>query len=338
MRKKQIKKFAAWLFKAFVAGLTAIAIISVAAFFYNYTGIHVTNHSGATDYSWQKNQQMNNMKEGFASVKMDENGFNNTAVSDEIDILLMGSSHMEAYQVAQTENCGYLLNKYLPDFFTYNIGISGHTIYRIADNIEAALSEYSPSEYVLIETNTVQLSISEMNKVISGEAARIPSHDSGILFWLQKIPAFKPLYNQFDNWINIKTDTDSGEEYEAKETVISDEYRTTLLSFLSIIKNASEKHGIVPVIFYAPNESLNENGTPVYQTDTKYLEAYDEACSSLGIVFTDMSDSFLSLYNEQKVLAHGFSNTAVGAGHLNRYGHEAVAQAVADKIRETEGK
>lgn len=337
MKKNMLKNFVAWLFKAFIAGIAALAIISAAAFFYNYTGIHLTNHSGATDYSWQKNQRMNNMKEGFAWVKMDENGFNNVSVSDDIDILLMGSSHMEAYQVAQTENCGYLLNEYLPDFYTYNIGISGHTIYRIADNIESALTEYSPSEYVLIETNTVQLNISEMNKVISGETKRIKSHDSGLLFYLQKIPAFKPLYNQLDNWININPNSGI-QKGEIKETVIPDEYRTALRSFLLIIKEASEKHGIVPVIFYAPNESLNENGTPVYQTNTEYLEVYQETCDSLNIVFIDMSDSFLSLYNEQKLLAHGFSNTAVGVGHLNRHGHKAIAQTLASKIRETEGK
>ncbi len=47
-----------------------------------------------------------------------------------------------------------------------------------------------------------------------------------------------------------------------------------------------------------------------------------------------MTASFIKLYEQNHILAHGFINTAVGEGHLNKYGHKAIAEAVAAVIKE----
>ncbi len=337
MKSEYLKLVLSRLGKLCIAGILVLIVLSVVSFFFSYTGIHVTNESGATDYTWQKNQLMFNLKEGFSCVRMDENGFNNVAAPENgIDILLMGSSHMEAYQVNQKENCAALLNEYMTDLVTYNIGVSGHTIYRLADNIESALSEYRPEKYVILETNTVLLSIEEMQKILDGSASAIKSYDSGILFYLQKIPAFKPLYNQLENWLDTKTEVDDKEEKE--ETVIPENYESVLTEFMKSISDSAEKYGVITVIFYAPNESLTKDGNLVFETDEKYFEIYKNVCEKSGIVFIDMSPFFLDLYKNSNVLAHGFPNTAVGVGHLNRYGHKMIAEVLAAEISATEGR
>ena len=337
MKKGFLKLILLRLCKLCISAVLVLLLLSVVTFFYNYTGIHVTNKSGATDYNWQKNQIMFNLKEGFSFVRMDENGFNNVALPEnDIDILLMGSSHMEAYQVNQNENCAALLNDYMPDLFTYNIGVSGHTIYRLADNIEAALREYRPEKYVILETNTVSLSINEMQKILDGSASAIKSYDSGVLFYLQKIPAFKPLYNQLENWLNVKIESSDSAPAQKVETVIPENYETVLTEFLKSISDSANEYGVVPVIFYAPNESLTGDGELVFQTDEKYYEIYKDVCEETGIVFIDMSPYFLDLYENSNVLAHGFANTAVGVGHLNRHGHKMIAEVLAAEISETE--
>ena len=337
MKTTSFKSIVIWFLKVFAAGIISLAVLSVISYFYSYTGIHITNPTKSTDYTWLPGQKMNNMKEGFSSVKIDINGFNNLEIpNQQIDILLMGSSHMEAYQVNPDENCGFLLNELMTEYFTYNIGISGHTIYRITDNIESALNKYAPSKYVVIETNTVQLDIDLMNEVISGESTPIKSHDSGLLFYLQKIPAFKPLYNQLDNWIKTKSNEEDNDI--PQETVITNEYRLILSDFLKITVREANKHGVTPIIFYAPNEHLSKDGMLTFETDEKYFKVYKETCEELGIVFIDMSDSFFELYNNNKTLAHGFSNTAVGVGHLNRYGHSKIAETLTAEIRKMEGR
>ena len=339
MKNKALKSVLSYFIKLCISGLLVIAVLSVVSFFYNYTGIHITNDSGATDYIWQKNQLMFNMKEGFSFLRMDENGFNNKCTPESgVDILLMGSSHMEAYQVKQEENCAALLNEHLPDYFTYNIGISGHTIYRLADNIDSALDEYAPSKYVILETNTVSLSIKEMQKVIDGNTSAIKSYDSGLLFYLQKIPAFKPLYNQLEIWLDTETESKADDEETDEKNVIPENYVTVLTEFMQIIADSAKEHGVVPVIFYAPNESLTPDGELVFQTDEEYLEIYRGVCAEAGIAFIDMSPSFADLFSNSFVLAHGFSNTAVGVGHLNRYGHATIAKVLSAEISEMEGR
>ena len=342
MNKKNCLLLLQWLIKCAFSGIIALTVLSVCAYIYNYTGIHITNQSKATDYTWQENQRMHNMKEGFSFIKMDENGFNNPSVPESIDILLMGSSHMEAYQVAQNENCAYLLNEYLSDYTTYNIGISGHTLYRIADNVEFALKEFNPSAFLLIETNTIQLDVEKMKEVINGESESLKSHDSGILFYLQKIPAFKPIYNQLDIWFGLNSSNkrvntvDNGET--SKETVIPESYTETLKEFLDQISEAAFAQGVQPIIFYSPNEILLPDGSILYETNQEYFDIFKEACNSSGIIFIDMTEPFATMYKTDNVLAHGFSNTAVGRGHLNKYGHKEVAKTLVSIILEEEKK
>ena len=96
--------------KAAIASILALVILSVINIPYIYTGIHIDNETGATDYIWGENQLKTNMTEGYAWITMDKYGFNNTdenaekAMQEGVDLLLMGSSHMEAVEVAENEN------------------------------------------------------------------------------------------------------------------------------------------------------------------------------------------------------------------------------------------
>lgn len=341
INKTAIYIFLKWLCKAVIAGIIATCLLSIIGFLYNYTNVHIKNKTGATDYKWESKQVMTTMKEGFAYIRMDENGFNNSyeKKKDSIDILLMGSSHMEAVQMKTTQNVGYLLNESIPEFYTYNIGISGHDIYRVVDNIENATKIYKPKKYVIIETSTVKLDIKNMKQVISGTAKPIESKDTGLIYCLQKIPAFKPIYKQLSIWIGNDSDENNNVESINDETSeISIEYVNTLNEFLYIISNTAEGSNIVPIIFYAPSEKIGDDGKPVYQVDEDYLRVYKETCQKLGITFIDMRDTFKELYEQKNVMAHGFSNTAVGVGHLNKYGHQVIANKLSETIKEMEEK
>ncbi len=85
------------------------------------------NSNKTTDDFWYPNQFCSNMEEGFAWFYFDKNGFNNSYLikKDKIDILLIGSSHLEAIQMKTKENIGYLLNNLLPHYYLYKIGITG---------------------------------------------------------------------------------------------------------------------------------------------------------------------------------------------------------------------
>lgn len=191
------------LFLLVEATMIALVLLSFFVMCYSYTGIHLTNKSDATDYLWRSNELKTTMTEGYAWLKMDDNGFNNVSIPKTIDTLLIGSSHMEAFQMKHEENVSGRMNQLIPQT-TYNIGISGHTIYRCVDNYESAIQEFMPGKYSIIETSTINLSLPELKSVIDGNAKRIPSYDNGLIYYLQMIPAFRPMYNQIENWATLK--------------------------------------------------------------------------------------------------------------------------------------
>lgn len=321
--------------KFIAAGFMACILLSVFIIFYNFTGIHIENPSNATDYIWEPNQFMTTMDEGYAWIQVDGNGYNNAypakGNADQVDILLMGSSHMEAVNVMPDKNTGYLLNKQLPGLYTYNIGISGHTIYHCVNNIRDAVQEFAPKDYVIMETSGIELSVDSMNAVLSGSYARIPSYDTGMVYWMQKlIPASKRIFNKLDEWKDAEnTDTNNKADSPSMEAG----YQAVLSEFLAKAVKPVRENGSKLLIFYHPETKIDENGDMIEATDTGYLQMFQEACEAQDILFVDMSDDFNALYEGQHILAHGFSNSAVGAGHLNQAGHQAIANRLEAEIK-----
>ena len=325
-----MKKPSIWILKVIAAGLIAVGILSVFVCIYHYEGVHVGNSGNGTDYKWEAGQLKSQMTEGFSWFCMDENGFNNSeAHTDRVDILLMGSSHMEACEVPQEKNLGSLLNAEIPDMTTYNIGIGGHTIYRCVDNMVDAIQTYHPEKFVILETDRVKLDRDSMQAVIAGDATAIPSYDSGIMYYLQKIPAVKLLYSQVSNWID--SESNGGSDASGSNQSISDpeEYRQCVTRFLQKAVDAVAGTQCKLVIFYQPPTKLMPEGTiDCAQNEEDYRTVFAEVCAELGIVFLDMTEDFQTLYREESVLTHGFSNTAVGEGHLNEAGHRVIADAL----------
>lgn len=96
------------------------------------------------------------------------------------------------------------------------------------------------------------------------------------------------------------------------------------------------KQKVKLIIFYHPVSEIDADGNYVDNTQTEYLDAFTNACNEYGIVFVDMTNDFRKMYERDAVLPHGFNNTAIGTGHLNKYGHETIAQRLAYVINTME--
>jgi hypothetical protein len=308
-----------------LACFLSLIIISLFVLVYGYTGVHIENATGATDYKWMPNQYKATMTEGFAWMKFDSEGFNNiTSIVSPVDVLLMGSSHMEAVNLPSEENAGALLNQMLPSMNVYNIGVSGHTIYQCANNLHNAVKEYSTASYIIIETDTVNLENDQMLAVLEGTLNHIPSYTSGIVYLVQRYcPAIKSLYKHIEDWRGAESrGREESVELTSEETVLD--------RFLS--KIVSDADGRKVIIIYHPLTSIDSNGKMII--DPHGSDLFESCCVKNGIVFVDMTKEFQRLYDSQHILAHGFINTAVGVGHLNSYGHDAIAEQLAEIIME----
>lgn len=324
-----------WILKAMVAGIMTIGILSAFTMVYSHSGVHVGNETGATDYKWEPNQFKSSMEEGFAWLRMNGDGFNNSfclSTTECMDILLMGSSHMEAVNVPDDKNVGYILNQMLPDKTTYNIGMSGHTIYHCARNLKDAVTHYNPRGFVIIETDKVSLDKDMMQRVLDNELPVIKSHDKGMMYMIQKyIPCIQPFYRELGNWISAGKRVYASSN--SKECTDTDEYGSMLNSFIGSIKNSAQGRKVI--IVFHPKTELAENGR-LKEEELRSVEEFRSACAKNGVVFVDMYDDFSREYESSHELAHGFANSAVGAGHMNETGHRLMAERLTMVVRDLE--
>lgn len=319
------------LSKIVISGMLAVIILSGYVAIFNNTGVHVKNLTNETDYKWESFQKKSVSNEGFAFFSMDENGFNNYYEPDVVDILLMGSSHMEAVNVEKNENAGYLLNSALKDKSVYNIGISGHNIYTCVKNMEAAIAKYKPSSYVILETSNIDMDINSMDMVINGDYPEIESYDTGIIYFVQKrIPVVKALYKSFTEWSVRDTKVNEESDSEINTNFNSENYVETLQKFLSKASANATASGAKLIILYHPRVELDNKGDITYCTNEIALEKFEDICRNNNIILVNMTSDYEKLYNDSHVLPYGFINTAIGVGHLNKHGHEAIANRLVE--------
>lgn len=118
--------------------------------------------------------------------------------------------------------------------------------------------------------------------------------------------------------------------------MLSTHGNSVLFDFLRGAQKSIEQTNVKLIIFYHPKETLGIDGTVSYETDLELLRIFQDVCEENGILFVDMTSDFKMLYAKQHVLTHGFSNTAVGTGHLNQYGHQIIAEKLSLVIMEQE--
>ena len=337
-----MKQIIKWFLKAFVAGVLALAVASAGCLLYYNPGIRQANPSGATDYTWQSNCFTGGMTEGIAWSYTDANGFyNKDGVDKNMDILVMGSSQMEGRNVFPEERTAWLLGE-MTGKTVYSIGTSGHELLVCVKNLEAALSTMQPSEYVIIEIGSVEYSAEEIDKCLSGKMETIASYDRGLLYQMQKITYLRLVYAQMKSW-NGAHQEDATVAQTSEAATKNDASPTEAYERLTArIQEVCGTHGVQPILIYHPNLHVNADGTVFTDYDPNALNELASACRVNGVLFVDMTEDFLRLYDAERVLPHGFCNTAVGAGHLNRRGHQAIAERLTEVINghsaETEEK
>ena len=312
--------------------ITAMVLLSLFSVAYDNSGIKIADRTGATATKWEGKQFVSNMSEGIAWLFTDANGYNNAAVT-EPDILLMGDSHFEALQVLQGDNAASRLAEF-SGLKTYNIGISGRKIHLCVKSMSYALSAYHPSGYIVFDLSGCGLRQADM------ESALVPSpasssnlrFTSGPVYYLKQIPCVKPILYQTQQWMS-----QDARKTESEKSVIQPdaEYERVMREFIYTIRDRAAEYNVKAIIVYHPSSELQEDGTVRYSSSGDVcLPLFSGLCEEAGVLFVDMTDDFRALYENQSILVNGFINTAVGAGHLNQYGHKLIAERLARVILE----
>lgn len=329
--------------KVFMAGILACVIISMILCLYNISPIHIENEFKNTDYIWIPNSYWVTKDEGIAKGKYDSNGFNNLNVINNPDIIIVGSSHMEAKNVQQDENVCFELNEmFAGKYKVYNMGISGHHIYKVCQYIPASLERFEETpKVVIVETDTVELSREGVENVLNGTVEYTPSYSTGLIGLLQKIPVLRVMHHQIeDGLLDLflqKPETaveTAGVEEEVTETQVSVD-REPYEKLFAYLSSVEEKYETQIVIFYHPAEKLEKDGTISFKNN-ECVPIFEAEAMKNGIDFIDMTSDFETMYYELHQVPHGFITGKTAFGHLNAYGHKAIANALYDVIVQME--
>lgn len=281
-----------------------------------------------TDYKYEPMENYTYAIEGYGHGRINNDGYVNLDDYDsnkEINILMIGSSQFEAFQVDIKDSVTAKLNEMLQNKFVYNIGISSNLFPKSISNIAPAINKYKPTDYIILETSNVVYSKQEMIEVLENDDIKTNLQNTGLLQSIKKIvkgfyknsPFLRLFRNQVTELIS--------RENSSKKTVIESFDETLTEKILNKIKVRVDKK-VKVIIVYHPSTKINDDGSLELLEEQENVNKFKELCEENNIILLDMSERFKKEYNDNHVLPYGFSNTTIGKGHLNKYGHKMISE------------
>ncbi len=323
---RDIIKWAAALAIAYL--LANIALIP----YYHYTPGIPLEFNGTSEI-YYPGSVFYQASEGCSYGRFDANGYYNPAGSEDRDdyVLVMGSSHTMGKEVTNGKNyCRILEDKYhIP---VYNMSMDGHLYTDVISGFSAAIRQFPDSSSIVIETAFTEYDIDDLkdalkqreyDEAMTGKV--IAGNMKGFALLKSKIQTWFPYRILLKQRIRaLKTDKDE------PNTGTGEEYLKALNDTMQLMRKDYDK----PImILYHPSLSIDKSGAAHAAVDNEEtLELFRSSCEQNNIKFIDMTDAFVSHYSENNVLPHGFMNTSMGTGHLNRTGHVLVAERLAEEL------
>lgn len=322
--------------KIVLAGIVATAILSGLMCFYDLLPVREPNPKGNTDYVWPANAPWVKLTEGISWGRFDAAGYNNAQVVENPDIIILGSSHMEATNVFTNQTVGARLGEMLDGRYSvYNMGIAAHDFIKICQYLPINLQLYEKTpKIVVLETMKVTVTEKDARQAMDPNVKGQESFATGIMGMLQKVPFFRCVYHQtqyglLDIFMNNRgtaaaraEDGDLAVEEDAAAETVDEQPYDQLFQYLGELE---KEYGTQIVIFCHPRETLDETEGVVYRP-TAALRAFAKYAEKYGIDFIDMTGAFEEMYRADRLLPHGFVTGEAGEGHLNADGHRAVAE------------
>ena len=329
------------IIKIIGAGVVAVAILSFIMLFYYILPLHHENQNGNTDYIWTPNSIWIKCTEGISWGKFDSSGFNNPKVISNPDIIIVGSSHVEALNVFFDESvCGQLSNMIKDKYTIYNMGISGHNFYKVCQYLPDTLSKYDePPKVVIIEADKLKLSKENVEKVLNHEVKHTPSHDTGLIAMMQRVPFFRCVYQQIDGGLlDIFISSRTNNKNEVAGSTTPQESKLDEIAYDILFRylyDLESEYGTQIIIFNHPTGEICNDGGIVF-SDDESLVLFEYYANKYDIDFIDMTSSFEEMYYKDHLLSHGFITGEIGYGHLNADGHAAIAKELYSIIQKKE--
>lgn len=342
--------------KAVAAMLVAFLLVNGICFYYYSMPGWLYRSGNATRVIDNPYSTLRQHMEGGGALHVDGAGYLNPdlPLKESGYVLALGASHTAGKEMKEEERYTSLLNEMLGDgdsLTVYNMGTDGHYYPRLVNGFHAAIQEFPHSSAVILEIGTTSYWRSELKSCLNqrefderqlGAALVADQSPAQRLRFLlkEKLPFLTLLKNkQFVGW-GLDFSTAFGLRQAAapaaeKSSDITDmeEYFEAINKTMRLMRGQYD--GKI-IIIYHPEATLEEDGSISFADEAETTAAFQRASEENNISFVNVQDAFQKAYDEKREVPYGFENTAFGEGHLNRYGHRILAQALYPLLKEGE--
>lgn len=330
--------------------LAVIFANGIGMIFYHYP-YWFNRSSNATSSLWRPGAYVLQNKEGSGYHTVDANGYLNEALPNLGGYtLVLGSSHTQGKEVGAGERYTDILNSLLggseENLLVYNMSADGHRYNHMVAGFLAAITEFPDSSGVVLEINSTEISYDALKASLVSREYNYKQEGQELLNAMtvldklrvvikENLPFLNLIKNQFADFtidfdnafgIIVSDNTVSGSD----EVYDYQEYYNAVKSTAELMRN---NYGGTIVVLYHPSMELNPDGTIAWNEEKTY-PAFKDALEDTGIIFLDTQDAFQKAYDEKDLLPYGFNNTSPGSGHMNKIGHQIVAEELYAVLKE----
>ncbi len=120
----------------------------------------------------------------------------------------------------------------------------------------------------------------------------------------------------------------------SKSSCENEESNTFRIEAWTFLFEELKEQTSLPLIFvYCPHVPRISNGKIITaDSKTKEMDLFFKIARQHGISVINLRDRFVNFYKTSGVFPRGFPNSIPGEGHLNQFGDELVAEAIADHL------
>ncbi len=345
--KNILKEVASWIAALF----SSFMIANFCLPFYFYEPGWIQRDEGATRGIYEPNRRIVRADEGFTVTSIDRNGYINqsTDLTDSGYVLVMGNSQSNGCNVMPDKKWIALLNSKIQNvknedtMQVYNLSVGGSQFCDQIQGIQAAMEEFPDSNALIIQITSTDMLAEELSAIEQREFIEEARGEYLVthLNFKQKLRnAIKdvfPLIVYISELKLSKIELGFGEAFlHGNQNIVymaenlkwgpneEKKYQKSLRDALLFLKNTY--HGEL-IILNIPGISL-QTEQMIMVNAGYYEEIFREICEQNDIYYLNMGEIYQKEYEDKRILPYGFSNTSPGTGHLNKNGHQMVADVL----------
>lgn len=315
------------------AGLLAVLLCNGLLYGYHNPAAWIRREQGATYAIWNPDSTHIMGTEGRGVHPVDARGYLNPRLPlAEEYTLVVGSSFTQGKEVAAGQRFVDLMNAQLSDGKTlavYGVSQDGFYLPDVVKCFPALLAEFPGAKTIVLEIGTTACSEEALSAALNQRApdlscsgdgifARMSAGQRAVLWFKETFPILTLAKSQLTAMLD--------REVAPEETPASPE---TLDKALGLVR--SQFAGRILVLYHPEVEITPEGKLAIWEEES--LEPFRQACRRNGLSFLDTSEAFLAAYARDFAVPYGFSNTAMGIGHLNADGHRLCAQVLLEALK-----